>query len=431
VLVHLLVPWFLRNYVPTNEAFMGLSAKAVEQAKPKAKQYKLTDEHGLYLLVTPNGARYWRWAYRFAGKQKTLALGVFPEISLKEARKKHAEGREELAGGEDPSAVKKARRQALKRSADNSFKAVALEWLEVKQKGKSEGYNFRVRRMMESVLFPAFGNKPIGNIDAADLLDALSPVQYKGLIDKAHRCKQIAGMVLRYAVATRRAERDYSRDLDGALAENKTKHFAAIIDPQQFGKLLLALDQFDGSFAVECAVKLSPHVFTRPGELRKMEWRDVDFDRSLWEIPADKKKEKRDHVVPLSKQAVSILSDLHRLTGENTYAFPSARGASRPMSENAVRVAIRSLGYDNGTHTPHGFRTSARTMLHERLNYRPEVIEKQLAHKSMEKLGDTYDRTLFLDERVKMMQAWSDYMDQLKAAAGSPSVVTADFTKQV
>ena len=410
---------------------MGLSAKAVEQAKPKAKQYKLTDEHGLYLLVMPNGGRYWRWAYRFAGKQKTLALGVFPEVSLKEARKKHTEGREKLAGGEDPSAVKKAQRQALKRSAINSFKAVALEWLEVKQKGKSEGYNRRVKRMMETVLFPAFGNKPIASVDAADLLDALTPVQNKGLTDKAHRCKQIAGMVLRYAVATRRAERDCSRDLDGALAENKTEHFAAITDPHQFGELLLALDQFDGSYTVECALKLSPHVFTRPGELRKMEWSDVDFDRSLWEIPKHKKKERRAHLVPLSKQAASILSDLHRLTGRYDYVFPSARGASRPMSENAVRVALRSLGYENDTHTPHGFRTSARTMLHERLNYPPEVIEKQLAHKSLEKLGDTYDRTLFLDERVKMMQAWSDYMDQLKAAAGSPRVVTAAFRKKV
>lgn len=391
-----------------------LTATEVKQAKPTDKVRKITDGAGLYLQIHPNGAKYWRYDYRYAGKRKTLALGVYPETPLKEAREKHQAAREKLGRGIDPSEERKVEKFTRHLAAAESFEAVAREWFNTKMHTRSKSHQDRTMRALEKDLFPVLGNRPIKNITAPELLGALRRIEDRGAVETAHRTKQTAGQVFRYAVATGRAERDPSGDLKGALKNPSKKHLAAITDPSSVGQLLKAIDGFQGTAVVRAALRISPLLFQRPGEIRAMEWSEIDWEANRWEIPADKMKMRQPHIVPLSRQAAEILQELHPLTGRGKYVFPSARGASRCLSENGVRTALRTLGYDNDTMTPHGFRAMARTLLDEVLGFRVDWIEHQLAHAVRDPNGRAYNRAAHLEGRTKMMQAWADYLDQLR-----------------
>ena len=393
---------------------VALTAVQVEQALPREKQYKLSDERGMFLLVSPNGSKYWRLKYRYARKEKSLALGVYPDVSLADARVKRDEARKLLAADLDPGEVKKTRRIEAIQQADDSFLAIATEWFHTKMSNRSKSHRDRTWRALERDLFPSFGNRPIAQVTAMELLQALRKIESRGAIETAHRAKQTAGQIFRYAVSTGRSERDPSTDLKGALKEPKKKHLAAITAPEQVGKLLIAMDNFAGTHTVQTALLLSPLLFVRPGELRHMEWSEIDWGNRQWEVPAGKMKTRNPHLVPLSTQAIALLIDQQKLTGNGRYVFPSARGASRPLSENGVRTALRTIGYTNDDMTPHGFRAMARTLLDEVLNFRIDWIEHQLAHAVRDANGRAYNRTTHLEGRRSMMQAWADYLDSLR-----------------
>ena len=392
---------------------MPLSDTAIRNVKPKEKSYKLADEKGLYLLVTKSG-QYFRYDYRFAGKRLTLALGVYPDLSLKAAREKHREARQHLANGVDPGQFKKATKNMDKTRAANSFEAVAREWFSKKSPVWAESHSSKVIVRLEQDVFPWLGGKPIAEVTAPDLLAALRRVESRGAIDTAHRAKQTCSQVFRYAIATGRAERDPAADLRGALQTISKQHFATITEPQKIGALLRNLNEYSGSFVVQCALKLAPLTFVRPGELRKAEWEEIDLDRAEWRIPAAKMKMKITHIIPLSRQAVQILNDLHPLTGSGKYLFPSVRTTDRPMSENTVNGALRRLGYTKEEMTGHGFRGMASTSLHEQ-GWPSDVIERQLAHGESNPVKAAYNHAEHLPERRRMMQAWAEYLDGLAA----------------
>lgn len=394
-----------------------LTDTAARQAKPDSKPYKLADGGGLFLLVQPNGAKYWRMGYRFGSKEKLLALGVYPEITLKAAREKRDAARKLIANGADPSEAKRAEKLAQSIGAANSFAAVAREWYEKEKPHWSDSHATRTLRALEKDLFPRLGNRPIADIKAPELLAELRKVEGRGAVETAHRVKQVAGQVFRYAVATGRAERDPSGDLKGALAMPKETHHAAITDPTQVGALLVTIDEYSGTPTVRAALQLSPLFFVRPGVLRSMEWTEINWGENRWEIPASKMKTGQPHIVPLCRQALEILQDIQPLTGRGRYVFPSARGGSRPLSENGVRSALRSLGYSNDEMTPHGFRAMARTIMDEVLGIRVDLIEHQLAHAVRDPNGRAYNRTTHLDGRREMMQKWADYLDDLREKA--------------
>lgn len=408
---------------------MKLTATQVKQAKPAAKPFKLSDGEGMYLLIDATGSKYWRLKYRYGGKEKTLALGVYPSVSLQEARSRKQVARELLAKKIDPSEARRVERITRDIASADSFEAVATEWYENKLQEKSASYRDRTKRLLRNDLYPPLGSRPVSQITAPELLMALRKVEARGAVDMAHRAKQTAGQVFRYAVATGRAERDPSADLKGALKSKTKKHHAAITEPVEVGKLLLAIEAFQGTPTVKTALQLSPLLFQRPGEIRGMEWTEINWEAEQWEIPAHKMKMRQPHIVPLSTQATDLLKSLQRLTGRGRYVFPSARGGSRSLSDNGVRVALRTMGYGNDTITPHGFRAMARTMLDEVLNYRVDYIEHQLAHAVRDANGRAYNRTAHLPQRKVMMQAWADYLDNLKAQANAENVVTAKFGK--
>jgi integrase len=397
-----------------------LTATAVKQAKPKTKAYSLSDGGWLYLFVKPNGTKAWRFNYRINGKQKTLAIGIYPDISLKAARDKHKEARENLANGIDPNAAKQAQKAADQGAFANSFEVVALEWLQ-KRGAKSEGGDKRLNRLLQKDLFPYIGKRPISKITSPDLLKALRRIESRGAVNTAHRAKQAAGMVFRYAVATGRAERDPSVDLKDALTQPQKTHFKSITEPAEIGPLLTAINNYRGTPVVMAALKLSPLFFCRPGELRHLEWSEVNFSESRIELPASKMKMKEPHIIPLASQAIEILKELLPITGRGKFVFPSARGASRPLSDNGVRTALRTLGYTNDQISPHGFRAMARTILDEILNFPLDWIEHQLAHAVRDPNGRAYNRTKHISQRQQMMQTWADYLDGL--ASGNNNVV--------
>lgn len=401
---------------------MPLTNIKVKQAGAQEKAYKLSDGKGLYLYITVKGQKYWRMDYRFGGKRKTLALGVYPEVTLADARRKCEAARDQLQNDIDPSDTKRANKIAKAQSQENSFKAITLEWIQKEARQWSESYTDKVTRMVKRDLFPHLGNRPIGDITPPDLLAALRRVESRGAIETAHRVKQVAGQVFRYAIATGRAERDASSDLRGALASPTKNHFTAITDPKEVGKLLLMLDSYEGTPEVVTALKLAPLFFCRPKELRHMEWDEIDRDKQEWHIPAHKMKTKADHIVPLCKQAMEALNNLYQLTGYRQYVFPSARSPKRPMSDNAVLSALRRLGIPKEQMTGHGFRAMARTLLDEELGYRIEWIECQLAHAVKDANGRAYNRTTYLKQRKEMMQQWADYLDRLRL--GANAVVT-------
>ena len=388
-----------------------LTATAVKQAKPQPKTYKLWDGGGLHLLVNAQG-KYWRYDYRFADKRKTLALGVYPAISLKAARKKHEEARDNLTNGIDPNAAKQAQKAADQGAFANSFEVVALEWLQ-KRGAKSEGGDKRLNRLLQKDLFPYIGKRPIADIKAPELLNALRRIENRGAIETAHRAKQLSGQIFRYAVATGRAERDPSVDLKDALAQPKQTHFKSLTEPNDVAPLMVAIRHYLGTPTVMAALKLSPLFFCRPGELRHLEWIEVKFKQTRIELPAEKMKMQEPHIIPLSTQAMEILQELQPITGRGKYVFPSARGPSRPLSDNGVRTALRTLGYTNEQISPHGFRAMARTILDEVLNFPVDWIEHQLSHAVRDANGRAYNRTKHLPQRLEMMQSWADYLDSL------------------
>lgn len=392
-----------------------LTATAVTKAKARPKQYKLADSGGMYLLVMPSGSKYWRYDYSFNKKRNTLALGIFPDISLADARKAHQKAREVLASGQDPSDLKKTKKLGRDIEQGNSFEAIGREWFDNKMEDKSDSHKKRSLRILEKDLYPSIGHRPITKITVPEILGALRKIEARGSVDIAHRAKQLSGQIFRYAIASGRAETDPSRDLGDALKTHIKKHYAAITDPLALGKLLIAIDGFSGTPAVKSALQLSALLFQRPGEIRHMEWVEINWNDEQWEIPAKKMKMKHSHIVPLSSQSVAVLRYMESLKGSSKFVFQSARGASRPLSENGVRTALRAMGYDNQTMTPHGFRATARTILDEQLNYRPDFIEHQLAHAVKDPNGRAYNRTKYLPQRKEMMQKWADYLDELKS----------------
>lgn len=392
---------------------MKLTASQIKSAKATNKPIKLADGRGLYVLVKLNGAKYWRLKYRFAGKEKLLALGVFPAVSLAQARLLCAEAKALLAANRDPSLTKQIQKNLLQNESQDTFEAVANEWFAAKIADKSESYKARTWRILEKDLFPRIGQISAGDLTGQMLLAALRAIEVR-TIDIAHRAKQTASQVMRYAVATGRADRDIAADLTGALKPRSVKHAATLLDPSEIGQLLRSIDAYSGSLIVKSALQLSPLLFVRPGELRTMEWKEIDWETARWEIPAEKMKMRQPHIVPLASQSLDVLRQIHPLTGRGDYVFPSARKGGRPLSDNGVRTALRSLGYTNEQITPHGFRAMARTLLDEELKYRVDYIEHQLAHAVKDPLGRAYNRTKHMDERVEMMQRWADFLGSLK-----------------
>lgn len=394
-----------------------LSDTKVRKAKPSSKEYKLFDGGGLYLLVTPSGGKHWHLKYRFQGKEKRIGFGPYPEISLADARLKKEKARKQIIEGIDPSTAKKATGHT-DASDTESFEAIAREWYGKFKTTWSESHARLVEGRLNRDLFPWLGSRPINDIKAPELLAVLRRVEGRGAVYSAHRIKTIAGQIFRYAVATGRAERDPSGDLKGALPPPGGKHHAAITEPKEVALLLRAIDEYQGSFVVRCALRLAPLFFVRPGELRHAEWSEIDLDDGLWIIPAHKMKEmKQDHIVPLCSQAVQLLTELKQLTGTSRYVFPSGRSFTRPMSNNAILAALRYMGYDKERMSGHGFRAMARTILDEVLQVRPDFIEHQLAHAVRDPNGRAYNRTTYLPERREMMQLWADYLDGIKQGA--------------
>mgnify|MGYP003385592068 CR=1 FL=1 len=395
---------------------MPLNDTAIRSAKPKAKPYKMHDFQGLFMLVTPNGGKWWRQKYRFQGKEKLLSLGTYPQILLSEARVRRDHIRKLVAEGIDPSNNRKAKKEAELTKAANSFEVVAREWIASRKDIWSESNTKKVTQRHENDIFPWLGKRPIAEIKAPELLKVMKRIVDRGAVETAQRTLQDCGRIFRFAIATGRAERDVAADLRGALPPVKGGHFAAIIKPDEFGKFLRACDVYEGTFVVKSALCLSAYVFLRPGELRQAEWKEFDLDKAEWNVPARRMKIKNhgDHLVPLSKQAIKILREIQPLTGDGYYVFPNARTSIRPLSDGAVLSAIRRMGYTKNEMTAHGFRATVRTILDEVLHVKEEYIEHQLAHGVKGPLGRSYNRTSHLPERRKMMQKWADYLDKLK-----------------
>jgi len=397
---------------------MPLTDLAIRKAQPSAKARKLADSGGLYLLIKATGSKLWRWKYRVGGREKLLALGIYPDISLSAARDACAQARREVANGGDPGKSRKAAKQA-KAEEDtkitSTFESIARQWMG--RQVVAEVTASKTKWILEALLFPALGKIPIGEITPRILLDALRKIEATGRLETAKRAKIKAGQVFRYAVLEGLAENDPTSSLRGALKSPKSKHHAAVTDPLRIGELLRAIDGFLGQPVTSAALKLAPLVFVRPGELRHAEWSEFDLDGAMWRIPGEKMKMKSAHLVPLSSQALAVLRELHAYTGSDgeRYVFPGLRTISRPMSENTVNAALRRLGYTGDEMTGHGFRSMAATRLNE-MGWRADAIERQLAHAESNKVRDAYTHAAqFLEERTRMMQAWADYLDKLKS----------------
>lgn len=377
---------------------------------------KHADGQGLYLHVKPAG-KYWRMSYRFDGKQKTLALGTYPEVSLLKARDRRTNARALLADGIDPGAAKREEKQAKADAAANTFELVSRDWLAKTAAERMASTHSKVTTWLEKDVFPWIGAMPISAIGPRDVLAALRKMEARGALDSVQRVKQICGQIFRYAVASGSAERDVTQDLKGALAKHVAGHFAAITEPKQAGDLMRAIFSYQGHPYTVAALKLSPLVFVRPGELRTAEWAEIDLDAAEWRIPGSKMKMKLDHLVPLSRQAVELLRTVQPLTGHGKYVFPSLRTGERPMSENTINGALRGMGIAEDVHSAHGFRAMARTVMDEVMNERVDLIEHQLAHAVKDANGRAYNRTAHLPARVAMMQRWADYLDKLRMGA--------------
>ncbi|RUR09713.1 tyrosine-type recombinase/integrase [Legionella septentrionalis] len=391
---------------------MALNHTKIINAKPREKAYKLADEKGLFLYVTPKGGMYWRMKYRFGGKEKLLALGVYPDVSLAKARNDRDDARKLLADNIDPGEHRKVMKQVESDRSSNSFEIIAREWFVKYSSNWVKSHSDKIIQRFERDIFPWIGKKPITDVTPPVLLSVIRRIEERGALETAHRALSNCGQVFRYGIATGRAERDSSQDLKGALPPVKTKHFSAQTDPKRFGDLLRIFDDYQGSLIVRSALRLAPLFFVRPGELRHAKWEDIDFDKAQWSFIVTKTN--TPHIVPLANQAIKVLTELQPLTKSSPYVFPSARSNSRPMSDNAILAALRRLGISKEELSGHGFRATARTLLDEVLNVRPDIIEHQLAHAVRDPNGRAYNRTAHLAERKKMMQDWADYLDSLK-----------------
>ena len=397
-----------------------LTEVAIKRATLGDGPKKRSDGHGLFLLLKENGAKYWRYAYDFAGSEKLLSFGVWPDVSLKEAREKHHAARKLLAQGVDPSAARKEAK-AVSAVADDSFEAVALEFLDIKREEWSVPHATRWLERLRKDVFPWIGSRPLAEVTAPMLLQTLRRVEARGVRETVHSICQSCGQVFRYGVATGRCERNPASDLRGALRPVLVKHMAAIVEPQEFGFLLRAISDYQGSLVTRIALRLSALTFQRPGNLRAMQWASLQLEgTATWTIAAAEMKRNRygkengrPHVVALARQAVKLLREIWPLTGHGKYVFPSLHGQGRCMSENTINVALRRLGYEKDVHSAHGFRSSARTLIVERLGVAPDVVEAQLAHMKSGPLGSAYVRAEFLQQRRDMMQQWADYCDVL------------------
>lgn len=392
-----------------------LTDVAVRKAKPEAKPYKMTDGGGMCLFVHSNGGKYWRMDYTFAGKRNTLALGVYPDISLLEARGRREAARKLLVNGADPGDIKKAQKAASVALTENSFEIVAREWFMKHAPNWAGTHSSKVIRRLEVDAFPWIGARPIGEITAPELLAMLRRVESRGALDTAHRVHQNCGQVFRYAIATGRAQRDPSADLRGALPPANRKYYPTITEPKAIGELLRAIDGYIGTYSTRYALRLAPMLFVRPSELRKAEWCEFNLDKAEWRIPATRMKMKALHIVPLSTQAVAILRELHAITGAGKYVFPSPRTTTKPMSDNTINAALHRMGY-KGEFVGHGFRHMASTLLNEQ-GWNRDAIERQLAHAERDGVRAAYNYAEYLPERKRMMQAWADYLDGLASGA--------------
>lgn len=403
-----------------------LSDTTVRKAKPKAKPYKLADSGGLYLLVAPNGSRHWRLKYRFdrradgnGFKEKSISLGAYPEISLAEARESRDEGRKLLAKGINPSG-RVGRSRGVGVPAD-SLKSNAEAWLSARTKALAEVTIDKKRWMLEAFIYPKLGDRPINALTAPELLAALRAIEVGDRHETAHRTLQLMHSIIRWAIAEGRAERNVASDIRGLLAPVVTTNRAAIVEPARVGELLRAIDGYQGEPSATYALRIAPYVFLRPGELRAAEWKEFDIDRAEWRVPAERMKMRRLHVVPLSEQVAHLLGELHTFTGRGRLLFPSLRTNERCISENTLNAALRRLGFRQDEHCAHGFRSTASTLLNE-LGWDTDLIELQLAHAEKDKVRAAYNRAQRLADRRKMMQAWADYLDGLRA--GPANVVS-------
>ena len=390
---------------------MALTATTIKTCKPKDKAYKLTDGGGLYLLVSPSGGKWWRFDYRFQSKRKTLSMGVYPAVSLKDARDRRDEAKKQLANGIDPAMVRQS--QKHQQSQPNTFEAVAREWHDKFKPGWSVTHASRLLRLLERDIFPWIGSMPVSDVSSPLLLQTIRRIETRSL-DTAHRAMQNCGQVFRYAIATGRQQNDPTHALKGAIPPIRDNHFASITHPEQIGALLRAIEGYKGEFITQSALRLGPLVFVRPGELRHAEWSEINLEIGEWRIPSEKMKMGQPHIVPLARQSIVLLTDLQPLTGTGKYLFPSVRSSDRPISENTINAALRRLGYTKDEMTGHGFRSMASTLLNEQ-GWNRDHIERQLAHAERNKIRAAYNYADYLPERRKMMQAWADYLDTLKA----------------
>ena len=395
---------------------MPLTDVSIRKATASEKPIRLYDSGGLYLEISPAGGKLWRMKYRHGGKEKRLSFGKYPIVSLKDARERRDEAKKLLANDLDPGEVKKAKKIARQEQAANSFEAVAREWFETWKPTKAESHSSKVIGRLEKDVFPWLGSCPVAEITAPEVLAVLRRIESRGVIDTAQRAKESVSQVMRYAIATgRRINEAPCPSLRCSLKTARHSNYAAITDPAKVGALLRAIDAFQGIYSVRAALALAPLVFVRPGELRAARWADIDLDKAVWKYFVSKTK--TEHLVPLARQAVEIIRDLHPLTGRGEYLFPG-RDPKKPISNATINAALTRMGYDTKTeHTGHGFRAMARTLLAEELHISPEVIEHQLAHKVPDALGTAYNRTKYLKERMSMMQEWANYLDQLRNAA--------------
>lgn len=408
-------------------AIQLLTDQKVKTAKPGDKPLRMSDGGGLYLLIQVSGAKWWRLDYTVGGKRKTLSLGVYPAVTLANARRRSEDAQEMVANGTDPSDTRKQAKATQKKEQEaerrieagepaiDSFEELAREWYAKYSLNWAEHHGDRIIRRFERDIFPWIGGRPIADVSAPELLNVIRRIESRGALETAHRALGNCGQVFRYAVATGRAVRDPSGDLRGALPPPKGEHFAAVTEPKQVAELLRTLDGYQGTLTVACALRLAPLVFVRPGELRNALWADIDLEAGEWRYTVTKTN--TPHIVPLASQAVATLRELHALTGSGRFVFPGARTNGRPMSDNAILAAMRRMGIGKDEMSGHGFRAMARTILDEVLGFRPDLIEHQLAHAVKDPNGRAYNRTAHLPERRKMMQAWADYLDKLKVGA--------------
>ena len=393
---------------------MPLTALAIRNAKPKDKPYKLTDERGLYLLINPNGSKLWKLKYRAGGVEKKLSFGAYPDVSLADARDKREEARKQIAGDIDPGVLKQTAKRSKQALAENSFETIVREWHTKVSANWTEKYRNRIIVRFEQHVFPSLGKRPITDITASELLTVIRRVESQNIIETARRILRACNQVFYYAAITDRATNNPALNLSSVLAPAKTTHHASIINPIEIGNLLRAIDLYEGLFSTKCALQLAPLLFVRPGELRRAEWSEFDFEKSEWHIPAHKMKMREKHIVPLSTQAVIILKKLQCYTGDGRYLFQSLRTKTRPMSENTINAALRRLGYTHDEITGHGFRSMASTLLNEQGSWNRDAIERQLAHSERNNVRAAYNYAEHLIERRRMMQHWADYLDELK-----------------